>query len=214
VSKPVIVMGCGGHAKVLIAALRIAQRKILGIVDPEAAPGTRILGVSVLGDDDKLGEYSPAEIELVNGIGSMPGNSSRLRIAVAMRKAGYRFATVVHNSAVIAEDVVLAEGTQVMAGCVLQPGVSIGEDSIVNTGAGIDHDCVIGARCHLAPGVTLSGTVSVDDGVHIGTGASVIQGIHIGVGCIVGAGSVVLVDIAAGTKFIQPRAARTESIEE
>ena len=211
---PVIVMGCGGHAKVLISALRAAGREIIGITDPKAVPGSRFLGVSVLGCDEVMRDHSSSQIELVNGIGSMAGSGTRSRVAATMRGAGYRFATVVHPSAVIAEGVALGEGAQVMAGCVLQPDVSIGVDSIINTGASVDHDGVVGTRCHIAPGVTLSGDVLVGDDVHIGTGASVIQGISIGSGSIVAAGSVVFADIAPGTKFIQPRAVRTETIEE
>jgi len=211
---PVIVMGCGGHAKVLISALRAAGREIIGIADPRAVPGSRLLDVSVLGGDEVVHDHAPAQIELVNGIGSMPGSDTRSRIAATLRGAGYRFATVVHPSAVIAESVILDEGVQVMAGCVLQPDVSIGIDSIVNTGASVDHDVMIGAHCHIAPGVTLSGNVLVGDDVHIGTGSSVIQGISIGSGSIIAAGAVVFANIAPGIKFIQPRAARTGSIEE
>ena len=43
-SLPVIVLGAGGHAKVLIDALRLAKAQIAGIVDADA--GTRQLPTS------------------------------------------------------------------------------------------------------------------------------------------------------------------------
>jgi serine acetyltransferase len=44
----------------------------------------------------------------------------------------------------------------------------------------------------------LSGCVHLEQGVHVGTGATLIQGIRVGAASTVGAGAVVLHDVAAG----------------
>ncbi len=90
------------------------------------------------------------------------------------------FETVIHPSAVIAPEVHIDDGVQVMAGAIVQPGSWLGENVIINTGARVDHDCTIDAHAHVAPGVTLSGNVHVGNGAHIGAGATVIQGIKVG----------------------------------
>lgn len=198
-NRPVIVLGAGGHAKVLINTLQLCSLEIVGITDPDPGLlGHKILGVPVIGTDDEIKKYAAEEVQLVNGLGSVGLPIARRRLYEACKKAGYAFATVVHPSAVVAADVTIGEGAQIMAGAVLQPGVCIGANVIVNTRASLDHDCQIGAHTHLAPGVTLSGDVYVASGAHVGTGASLVQGVRIGAASLIGAGSVVLQDIPAG----------------
>ena len=205
IPKPVIILGAGGHAKVLIETLRQSGREIIGITDPTKASGSEYLGVNVLGNDDSIFIFSTDEVLLVNGIGSFPRNNLRWELTARMEASGYKFAEVIHPSAVIASDVVLENGVQVFAGVIIQPGTHIGRSCIINTGVIIDHDCDINDECHLAPGVTLSGNVFVGEGTHIGTGTTVIQNINIGEGCIIAAGSTIYKDIANNTKYIKPR---------
>lgn len=198
---PVIVLGAGGHAKVLIDMLRLRGHEILGIADADAGKhGTTHAGCRVIGGDDAVLQHDPARIRLVNGVGSTDRPQARRRLFDDFRRRGYVFQSVTHPSTVIAGDTVLEEGVQVMAGAVIQPGSRIGMNAIVNTAASVDHDCTIGAHVHLAPGVVLSGNVRVGAGTHIGTGACVIQGIAIGENCVIGAGAVVLEDIPAGMR--------------
>ena len=54
-SLPVIVLGAGGHAKVLIDALLKQSIQLLGITDPDPAlTNATILGIPLLGDDDAV----------------------------------------------------------------------------------------------------------------------------------------------------------------
>jgi len=195
-AKLVIVLGGGGHAKVLIDALQLSGIHILGIIDPQLKAGDHgVASLPILGDDQHIFQYSPDEIELVNGVGSLPGNNVRRRLFDTYKDKGYCFATVVHPSAIISKSSVLLEGCQVMARGVVQPGAIIGRNSIINTGAIVEHDCDIGAYNHVAPGVVLSGGVHIGENVHIGTGAAVIQNITIGADTVVGAGAIVTRDI-------------------
>lgn len=198
-NQPVIIVGGGGHARVLVEALRAGNVSILGITDADPAKrGGTVMGVPVLGDDSVLGQHGPGRVLLVNGLGSVRTPAARTSLFEAFASQGFSFATVIHPRAVVASDAMLAEGAQIMAGAVIQPGVSIGRNSIVNSGAVVDHDCVIGDHVHLSPGATLSGGVRVGSGSHVGTGATVIQGISIGAGCLVAAGAVVISDVPDG----------------
>lgn len=198
--KPVILFGAGGHAKVLLDILLEQNAEILGIAEKDGVERpTNLFGVPIIGSDSDVERYSPSEIELVNGIGSIGSTALRKRVYEKFKALGYRFQQVIHSSAVISRRAVLGEGVQVAAGAVINIGARIGENSIVNTNTSLDHDCVIGAHVHIAPGVTLSGGVTVGDGSHIGTGANVVQGVHIGKGVIVGAGALVLQDLGDGT---------------
>lgn len=200
-SLPVIVLGAGGHAKVLVDTLQRSGQTVLGLADANAAlRGSRVLDVEVLGGDEFVLQHRPDAVLLVNGIGSVDSMQLRSSVYDRFKQQGYEFATVIHPSAAIGSEVALGEGVQVLAGAVIQPGTIIGEDSILNTRASVDHDCRIGAHVHLAPGVVVSGGVTIGDGTHIGTGATVIQGVTIGAGCLVAAGAVVIADVSAQSR--------------
>jgi UDP-perosamine 4-acetyltransferase len=203
--KVVILLGAGGHAKVVAEALIQSGKTILGLVAPDKKKGSKCFGLDVLGNDDELFSYSPREVVLANGIGALPGKVFRWKLASQMREKGFQFTRVIHPSATIAADVIVAEGAQVMAGSIIQPGSSIGQDSIVNTRVSIDHDCKIGENCHLAPGVILSGCVNIGKGAHLGTGSTVIQNISIGENSTVSAGSIVYKDLANDRILIQKK---------
>ena len=71
-------IGAGGHARVLLDALQLSARQIFGFIDPALTkeaqgPG----GLPVLGGDEALEDLSPAEVQLVNGIGSVGPTTSR-----------------------------------------------------------------------------------------------------------------------------------------
>ena len=200
---PVIILGTGGHAKVVASVLTLSNYKILGLISPDSVKGSECFGIKVLGDDDALDFYSSKDIMLANGIGSLPGKNLRWKLAKKFRDKGYEFVNVIHPSAIIADGVQFGDGVQVMAGSIIQPGTSIGQDTIINTSSNIDHDCEISKNCHLSPSVTLSGGVKINNGTHLGTGTVVIQNIMIGSACIVAAGSVIYNDIADGVTLIQ-----------
>ena len=203
--KPVIILGAGGHARVLIECLRTRESVILGITDSKRKEGESFCGVDVLGGDEIILEHPIETIYLVNGIGQTQKSTKRLEVSQRMRSFGFRFTTIIHPAATVAADVQMAEGVQIMAGAIIQPGTSIGEDSIINTGTLIDHDCTIGTSCHICPGVTLSGGVRVGDRSMICSGSTVIPNRSIGENAVIAAGSIVFVDIPEGKIFIQRR---------
>jgi sugar O-acyltransferase (sialic acid O-acetyltransferase NeuD family) len=198
--KPVIILGAGGHAKVLIDVLKLCKVQILGYTDPQKFEP--ILGIPRIGDDEEILNYDPSCIELVNGIGSIGNNRLRKALFSKFKENGYVFRSVIHPKAIVAADAQLSEGVQIMAGAVVQPGCVIGHNTIINTMVSIDHDCRIGNHVHIAPGATLSGHVMIEDDVHIGTGANVIQGIKIGNNSLIGAGSLVIHNIQPNQKVM------------
>lgn len=198
-SKPVLVLGGGGHATALLDILRQLEHDILGVVSigpPQPQPV--FTGLDWYTSDDYILSFDTQEIRLVNALGALPGHSSRYKLHEKFKSLGYRFLTVISPHAVVSEFAALSEGVQIMPGSFVNANAIIGEGSIVNTGAIIEHDCVIGRHNHIAPGAVLSGSVVTGDLVHIATGASVIQGITIGNAAIIGAGVSATQNIAAG----------------
>ncbi|WP_251941183.1 acetyltransferase [Salinibacter ruber] len=199
--RPFIIVGGGGHARVLASTLRELGKSILGFTDPNSAAS---LGRDLehLGSDDALADYAPSEVSLTVGVGSSDDTTRRARLFEEVKSTNFDFPPVVHPDAFLASETSIRIGSQVMAGAVVQAGTALAENVIVNTNATIDHDCEVGAHTHVAPGATVSGEVSLGARVHIGTGASLIQGVHVGAHSVVGAGAVVIEDLPPNSVVI------------
>lgn len=199
-NKPLVILGSGGHAGVLIDLLRQQSRAILGLVSPENPPASNLFeNIPHFNSDEDILSFDKDSIKLVNGIGSLPGNNLRAILFQRFTKLGYKFETVVADNATVSTYAKLGQGVQVMSGAIIQTGAVVGANSIVNTGSIVEHDCNIGSDNHLAPGVTISGQVKSSENVHFGTGASVIQSVIFGKNVVVGAGATVTKDIPENT---------------
>lgn len=199
-SKPLIVIGNGGHASVLIEMLLAKNEIIVGFTNPHLEINE--FNIPYLGNDDIILNYSPDQYELVLGIGMVKPSSLRSNLYNYFKNKGYLFKKVIHHSAVISPSVKLGDGVQIMAGSIIQSHAVVSDNSIVNTGAIVEHDSVIGAHTHVASGATICGNVNIKNGAHIGAGSIVIQGITVGEKCLVGAGAVVVRNVPDYKKVV------------
>lgn len=196
----VILIGAGGHARVVLDALRSMSRECLGV----AAPGCdEFDGANGLGDDAAVFARFPEGCEAAMGLGGTPGQGApgtklRRKVYEDYRARGFRFPPVIGRGAIISPASMLEDGAQVMAGAVLQPGVRVGLNALVNTGACIDHDAHIEPHAMVAPGAVLCGGVRIGAGAYIGAGAVVLQGVVVGPEAVVAAGAVATAEVPAG----------------
>lgn len=188
----VIILGGGGHAKVLADALRRVGVPIVGYTDRS---DRALADVVYLGDDEVITRFNPEAVSLANGVGSIGSTAARQQLYDRFRERGFEFYTVVHPSAIVASGSMVDAGAQIMAGVIVQPGCRIGANAIINTRASIDHDCQIGPHVHVAPGVVMCGNVRIGAGAHVGAGAVIVQGRSIGARSVVGAGAVIVEDV-------------------
>jgi UDP-perosamine 4-acetyltransferase len=192
---PVVVIGGGGHAKVVIEVLRADRWPLVGVLDPHIE-ASDVLGVPVLGGDEQLPALRQAGIGIAFvAVGS---NASRLQIGRRIEALGFGLATAVHPSASISLSARLGAGVVVMPQATINAEAQIGDLAIVNTGAIVEHDCVVEEAAHLAPRSVIAGRVRVGAGALFGVGAAARPGAAIGEWATVGAGSVVLGEVAAG----------------
>ncbi len=180
------IIGCGGHARVLLEIIDLLGLNISFLYDDN-------LGVDIpLNLIDKF--VSPVNYEISEkAIIAIGDNSLRKKVSDRMNKKIWDI--IIHPSSIISKDMVIGEGTVIMAGAIIQTGSRIGKHCIINTGACIDHDCEIGSFAHISPNVSIAGGVCIGEGTHIGIGACVIPGITIGKWVKIGAGAVVIRDI-------------------
>lgn len=199
--KLCVILGGGGHARVLIELLQsLPEVDLCGILDVDPARwGTEVQEVRVLGDDSLLSHLREKGVEyFIVGVGSTGDNRPRQRLFGLALGRGFQPLRAVHPQAVVSRYSEIGDGTVMMAGAVVNACARIGVNVIVNTGAIVEHDCVVGDHVHVATGARLASTVLVGSGSHIGIGATVRQGLRIGENAIVGAGAVVVNDVPDG----------------
>jgi sugar O-acyltransferase (sialic acid O-acetyltransferase NeuD family) len=194
--EEIVVIGGGGHAKVLLSVVRkLTRYHIVGYTDPKNQGG--LLGTPYLGTDQVLESLQAKGIELnaVIGVGQVGLGRDREKIERRLSSLALRFPNILSPHAIVNEGVSLAESVVVMDGVVINSGASIGRGAILNTNSTVEHDCSIGEWVHVAPGSTISGGVTVGRFSMIGAGATIIEGKQIASDCIVGAGATVVHDL-------------------
>lgn len=194
--KNIIILGSGGHARVLLEILKNQGYPILGMTDICADKwGSKIVDIPILGDDSSIFEYDPQSVILVNGLGSTQQASIRSNVFNSFFQNNYAFLSLAHITAYKSMSAVLGYGTQLLAGSIVANQARLGNNVLVNTRAIVEHDCIIGDHCHLATGSIVCGQTVVGEGVHIGAGATVIQSLLVGKHSTIAAGAVVVKDV-------------------
>jgi len=202
---PVICIGAGGHAKIVLdALLSLGSHQVLGLVDADRGLwGKSVLGIPILGGDERLPDYYGQGIRhVVCGIGSTGDTTTRRAVYQRAEELGFAALAVVHPQCCIAASAKVGDGSVVMAGAIVGPDVCLGANVAINSGAIVEHDCRIGDSTFIATGARLGGYVCAEAGVHIGIGASIKQGVSIGQGAVVGGGAMVIRDVPAGAVVV------------
>jgi UDP-perosamine 4-acetyltransferase len=195
-----VVIGAGGHARVVLDALaECSDLELCGVVDPgDPRETTAAFALPHLGGDEILPTLRERGItHFAVGLGGTRDNRPRRALHERGLSAGLEPLQVIHPAAIVSRRAVLGAGIAVLAGAVINAGASLADGALVNTGALVEHDCQLAAFAHLATGARLAGGVRIGALAHIGAGAVVLQGVSIGEAAIVGAGAVVLEDVAA-----------------
>lgn len=196
---PLIGLGAGGHARVLIDIIELLGGHVEGLLAAPDYKETSFAGIPILGTDDDLEALSRSGLRhAFIALGTTQTSPKRQDLHQRCKDLGLTLPILQHPSAIIARNVHLGEGSQLLPGSIVNPGTQLGEGCLINTGALIEHDCTLEPFVHCAPGAVLGGGVSVGARTHIGLGARVIQGIRIGRDVTVGAGALVIRDVPDG----------------
>jgi len=200
-----VILGGGGHARVLIDALQ-ARRLAIPAAVLDAQPtlwGREVCGVPILGGEERLPQLVREDVTaFIVGVGGVGDNGPRRRLFECGCRFGLTPLTVQHPSAACSSWAAIGEGSVVLPLAVVNAGARVGRNVIVNSGAIVEHDCAVADHVHVATGATLCSRVRVETMAHLGAGAIVRQGLTIGEGAIVGAGAVVVRDVAPWTVVV------------
>lgn len=197
--KKVVIIGAGGHAKVIADIIEKSGDEIVGFLDDNKEIGTTIINeYKVIGDLNNRFTMAVTKenLEFIIAIGD---NKKREEIS---HSPNLKFYTAIHPSAQIGLDVEIQEGTVIMANACINSSAKIGKHCIINTGAIIEHDNIIEDFVHVSPNVALGGTVKIGKSTHVGIGSTIKNNITICENCKIGAGAVVVKDIEKEGTYI------------
>lgn len=170
-NEKVIVVGAGGHAKVVADTIRKSGDIVLGFLDDHKSEKS-FYGSEILGTISEYKKYT-SDACFIIAIGD---NLSRKRLSTKMNCRWY---SAIHPSAIIGEGVRVGAGSFVSAGAVINADAIIGDHVIINTCAVVEHDCSVGNFAHLSPSSTMCGGSSVGDLTLIGAGSILTNGVKV-----------------------------------
>src|SRR6266702_1309437 len=158
--------------------------------------------------DVTLGDYTWLEenrrtIDAVTiGIGS-PAARLKVGCEVSALLPDAEFPALIHPS-VIADfaSASIERGVQICAGAVATVSIKLEMLALCNFGCTLGHEAMVGKGSVVNPGANISGGVVLGTGVLVGTGAQILQYCRVGDWATVGAGAVVLEDVAPWTTVV------------
>lgn len=199
-SKGLLLVGAGGHARSCIEVIESAGLRVFGLIDRDTKMlGREVLGYPVLGNDAEMLKFAKDSSGVLITVGQIGRPKARVELYERLVLKGIARATVFASTARVSRHASVGQGSVVMHQAVVNAGAGVGFNCIINTGAIVEHDVEIDDHCHVAIGAVISGGVRVGMGSFIGAGAIISHGVSIGPGSIIGAGCVVMSDCPAST---------------
>jgi len=195
--KNIVIVGSSGHAKVIIDIIEKENKyNIIGLIDAFRPIGDKVFDYSIIGEEKDIPSLIK-EHSIYGCIIAIGDNWVRKIVSDKINdlNTSIKFITTIHPSATLGHNVMIDEGSVVMANTMIGSDTKIGAFCIVNTNSSIDHDCKMGNYASIAPGVNTGGNVLIEDYSVISIGANIIHNISIGKSAVIGAGSLVLKDV-------------------
>ena len=190
-NKKLLIIGAGGHGKVVadIALKTDKYDEICFLDDREEIK--KCMQFDIVGKVKDVYNY----LESADIFVAIGNAEARKRVLEELKISNAKIATLIHPNAIIGENVIVGEGSVIMAGAVINPDAKIGKGCIINTSASVDHDCKIFDYAHVSVDAHLAGNVSLGENTWVGVGASIINNITVCEKVMIGAGAVVVKNI-------------------
>ena len=140
----VIVIGAGGHGKVVVDAILSnpeSNVKIIGFLDDGDIE--EIAGIKKLGNISEWKKYQDKRFHIAIG-------NNEFREKLAKEIGEEKLITIVHKTAYVSSMSEIGVGSYIGAMVVINSETKIGKACIVNTGSIVEHNCEIGDYAHLS----------------------------------------------------------------
>lgn len=195
-----LIAGAGGHGRVVAEmALVCGSYDEIAFID-DRYPGLVLKeGWPVIGKLEALADLTDVYAAFVAAFGDA---SLRLGLLERANELGYDCPPIIHPGATVSSHAALDRGCVVVAGAIVNIGATLGVGCIVNTSATVDHDCKLADGVHVCPGAHLAGAVEIGRRTWFGIGAVAKEGVRLGEDVVVGAGAVVVANVAGNSLVV------------
>lgn len=203
----IVLLGGGGHASDVLGVIEFINSRsptwdVVGVADDSPEPRLDRFenrGVRFLGGIDEALARLPKDVRFLATVGFPAGRRS---VAERAERAGLRAATLIDPRAVVETHAWIGQGSVIMEGVHVSPLCRVGRHAYLSHKVMIGHDVQVGDFTSILPLSTIGGDSIVEEDVLIGLSACVINQIRVGRAAIVGAGAVVIRNVAAGTTVV------------
>ena len=197
--RELVIVGAGGYGSVAasvaddINALaskhdQEAPWDVVGYADSDATKRGRLHGGSaVLGTIEEVDrDFHGRDLWFFCAIGD---NDARAKIVRLAKGLGWKPATLVHPSAILARKVEIGAGSYIGPASVVSVDTKIGAHVIIDMHVSIGHDAVLKDFCAVFPGARISGCCCLGEYALVGSNATLLPGTKLGERAVVGASS-------------------------
>ena len=192
-SEPLLLIGCGGHARALIDVVESSTAwHLLGLVGLPQQVGIEVFGYPVLGSDNDLPLLRQQCANALLAVGQIGLPRKRQELADELGRLKFQLPTVISGHAYVSRHAQVGIGTSIGHGVILNSGACVGDFCIINTNALIEHDSVISDYCHISTGALVNGGVKIGRSSFVGSGAVLREGISLPPHTVVSAGKRVM----------------------
>lgn len=192
-SDPLMLIGCGGHARSVIDVVESSGRwHVHGLVGLPDQVSEEVLGYPVLGSDQDLPSLRQQCAHALLAVGQIGLSTQRQRLGAELKRLGFWLPVVISGRAHVSCHAQLGEGTSVAHGVIVNAGACVGDHCILNSNSLIEHDAVIGDYCHISTGVLVNGGTKIGASSFIGSGAVLREGLDLPPQTVISAGKRVM----------------------
>jgi sugar O-acyltransferase (sialic acid O-acetyltransferase NeuD family) len=200
---PLVIIGAGGFGREVLNLVKDINAAaptfdFLGFLDDGDVPVNllRRLEAPLLGRSSILADLAASYVIAI-------GKAEPRRRIDALASSWDRTAAILrHPSATIGDDVQVGEGVVIAAGVRLTTHIVLGRHAHLNLNCTVGHDVIVEDYATLFAGVHLGGGCAIEEGATLGTGCVILPNVRVGCGAVVGAGAVVVRDVAPDTTVV------------
>jgi UDP-perosamine 4-acetyltransferase len=203
---PLLVIGAGGHAKVLLEEFKDAW-DFQAVLSEAPLSETQTAyfkaqGLEVWLESDEILNTFLAE-NVTHAVVALGDNDARHKVAESLLARGFTVPSLIHPQAFVGSTAEVSPiGVQILTRSHVGASASIGKHTILNHQAIVEHDAVVGDAVHMAPHSVLLGGASLASGTLLGANATVLPNVAVRANAIIGAGAVVNKDIHRSGTYV------------
>lgn len=188
-NKNIVIIGNTEHADTMYQYIvNTGYGKVVAFsVNRQYIGDAELFGLPVVALEELSELYPPEQVDLIMGVGYVKAGDVKARLFTTLTEQGYTFRNYIHPSALIAENVQLGSGNNILEGVILEAGVKLQDGNLLFGGSMIAHDTEVGSFNTLSVKAVVAGCSKVMNHCFVGANATVRDHVTIKDYALVGA---------------------------